>query len=77
MKLIKLPNYSPFGILCYSIKTTVYGFETQGFETKQLHYEFFLQEQRLIELLTHAVPLLQCSEIPQCESGKDSYISLL
>lgn len=70
MKLIKLPNSPPFGILCYSIKTTVYEFEKHHFEGKPLHYEFFPPRREINRTIDSCNSPPQRSEILQCDSGK-------
>lgn len=73
----KLPSYSPYGILCYSIKTTVYEFEKHCAEAKQLHYEFCLQEQRLIELLTHAIPRHNILKFSSVNLVRQLYLTIM
>lgn len=46
------------------------GLRHSCFETKQLHYELFLQERRLIELLTHAIPYCNVVKFPSVNLGK-------
>lgn len=78
MKLIKLPNSPPFGILCFSIKTTVYEFEKHHFEAKPLHYEFlFLQEQRLIEPLIRAIHRCNVLKFSSVNLVRQPYLTIM
>lgn len=68
MKLIKLPNFPPFGVLCYSIKTQF--MSLRNIILKPLHYEIFSPRTEINRTIDSCNSPLQCSENLQCESGK-------